>query len=171
MTVDAVCAQVRENGHGLVLVTGGEPLLQKSVARLMEDLLADGRRVILETSGTRLPDNALPLTEVPAGVSRIVDLKPPASGIPAADLDWEAIATLNAEDELKLVLAGREDYEWGRQLVRQGKLPWGVRVSFSPAQGLLEPRALAEWILADKLPVCFQIQLHKVVWPDVERGV
>ncbi len=172
LTVAEVLDEVAANGHRLVLVTGGEPLLQPAVADLLRALLDQGRPVMLETSGTRLPPNALPLQEVPAGVCRVVDVKPPASGIPEDAMDWEGIAALGPVDEIKLVLAGREDYEWARDLVRTGRrLPAGVRVSFSPAQGLLEPRDLAGWILADKLPVCFQIQLHKVIWPDVERGV
>ncbi len=165
-------AQVKENGHATVLVTGGEPLLQHAVGDLMTALLADGRRVLLETSGTVMPTNSLLLGEVPAGVHRIVDLKPPASGIAADQIDWAGIRGLGPDDEIKIVCAERGDYEWARQLVKdKALLPSGVRVVLSPVQEGLSARELAEWILADALEVCFQIQLHKVVWPDVERGV
>jgi len=171
-TVADVVAEVRSNGLGLVLVTGGEPLLQPAVRDLMIALQADGRRVLLETSGTRLPVNALPLTEVPKGVHRVVDIKAPGSGIPAAETDWEGIGRLGDEDELKIVCADRDDYVWARDLVQAGdKLPAGVRVALSPVQDDLPARDLAAWILTDKLPVCLQIQLHKAIWPDVERGV
>lgn len=172
MSIDEIMAEVHSQGHRTVLVTGGEPLLQKGVKDLMLALLADQRRVLLETSGAGLPANAVPLSEVPAGVHRVVDIKPPGSGIPTETIDWTGIATLGDDDEIKIVCAGREDYDWARDLVRQEKrLPKGVRVAFSPVQGGLEPRDLAGWILADKLDVCFQLQLHKVVWPDIERGV
>ena len=160
------------NGHHTVLVTGGEPLVQIAVGDLLAALLADDYRVLLETSGTTLPSNSLALGEVPAGVYRIVDIKPPASGIAADLIDWEGIGRLGPGDELKIVCANRTDYEWARELVRSGaKMPSAVRVALSPVQDTLPARQLAEWILADGLEVCFQIQLHKVLWPDVERGV
>jgi len=172
MTVDAVMAIVRENGFRNVLVTGGEPLLQRDLLPLLRALLADDRQVLLETSGTLGPANLIPLSEVPAAVHKVVDLKAPGSAIKADEIDWRGIAELGSHDELKIVCADRADYEWGRDLVRASeRLPAGVRVGFSPAQGELAPRDLAEWILADKLDVVFQIQLHKAVWPNVERGV
>lgn len=172
MTVDRVVERVREAGFATVLVTGGEPLLQPEVRDLMAALLEDGRRVLLETSGALGHDKLLPLSEVPAGVHRIVDVKAPGSGIPAALIDWAGIAELGPEDELKFVLAGREDYEWAREIVRrEGHLPKDPTVSFSPVEATLPGRDLAEWILADGLDVRFQIQLHRAVWPDVDRGV
>lgn len=171
-SVDDVLARVRELGPRTVLVTGGEPLLQPAVADLLRALLADGRDVLLETSGTLAPRSALPLRDVPAGVHRIVDLKAPGSGLAAGVIDWAGIAALGPGDELKAVLADRRDYEWARDLVRErGRLPAGVPVSFSPVQGGLTPADLAGWILEDGLEVRFQLQLHKVVWPGVERGV
>jgi 7-carboxy-7-deazaguanine synthase len=172
LAIEQVMDEVRKNGFRTVLVTGGEPLLQRGVLDLLAALLADGRRVLLETSGTRMAGNAARLAEVPAGVHRVVDIKPPGSGIDTALVDWEGIAALGAEDEIKIVCAGRDDYLWARELVVGGeRLPAGVRVAFSPVQEQLPARDLAEWILADKLDVCFQIQLHRAVWPDVERGV
>lgn len=172
LAVADVLARVRELGPRAVLVTGGEPLLQPAVKDLLRSLLDDGRDVLLETSGTLGPRAAVPLREVPAGVHRIVDLKAPGSGLGPEVIDWPGIAALGPGDELKAVLADRRDYEWARDLVREpGRLPAGVPVSFSPVQDGLAPAELAAWILADGLEVRFQLQLHKVVWPGVERGV
>jgi 7-carboxy-7-deazaguanine synthase len=172
LTVDAVLARVRGHGLRTVLVTGGEPLLQPAVTELLAALLVDGLTVLLETSGTIGPRTLVPLQEVPAGVHRIVDLKAPGSGLGAEILDWAGIARLGPGDELKAVLADRRDYEWARDLVRTpGRLPAGVPVSFSPVQDGLSPAELAGWILDDALEVRFQLQIHKVVWPGVARGV
>lgn len=171
-SVAEVLARVRELGPRTVLVTGGEPLLQPAVTGLLRALLDDGRDVLLETSGTVAPRSAVPLRDVPAGVHRIVDLKAPGSKLAPGVIDWAGIAELGPGDELKAVLADRRDYEWARDLVREpGRLPAGVPVSFSPVQDGLAPADLAAWILEDGLEVRFQMQLHKVVWPGVERGV
>jgi len=187
LAVDEVRSRVRGHGLPMVLVTGGEPLLQPAVIDLLAALLDDGLTVLLETSGTLClptagprtidprtpgPRTLVPLHEVPAGVHRIVDLKAPGSGLGAELLDWVGIARLGPGDELKAVLADRRDYEWARDLVRTpGRLPAGVPVSFSPVQDGLSPAELAGWILDDALAVRFQLQLHKVVWPGVARGV
>ena len=172
MGVDEVAAEVAAHGLATVLVTGGEPLLQPAVVDLMRALLADGRTVLLETSGTTGPRSLVPLRDVPRGVHRIVDLKAPGSGLAGDVIDWAGIGGLGAGDELKAVLADRRDSEWARDLVRApGRLPAGVAVSFSPVQDGLAPAELAGWILEDGLDVRFQLQLHKVVWPGVERGV
>ena len=169
MTLPDVLARVVELGANRVLVTGGEPLLQQACPDLLRALLADGHEVMLETSGTL---GALPLTAVPDDVRRIVDVKTPASGIPAAQVDWRGLMSLGPRDELKFVCCDRADYDWARDLVRGGKkLPAEVPVAFSPAEGLLEPVELAEWIIADKLDVSFRIQLHKVLWPGRARGI
>jgi 7-carboxy-7-deazaguanine synthase len=172
MAVAEILAEVAANGFSTVLVTGGEPLLQAGVVELLKALAADGRTILLETSGALGHDKLVPLAEVPAGVHRIVDLKAPGSGISGDLIDWDGIAGLGAGDEIKIVCAGRSDYEWGRDLVRAGgRFPAGVAVTFSPVQPDLPPRDLAEWILADRLDAFFQIQLHRAVWPDTDRGV
>ncbi len=172
LTTTDIVEEVRGHGFATVLVTGGEPLLQGEVVDLMRSLLDDGRTVLLETSGTLGHEKLVPLREVPDGVHRIVDLKAPGSGIDAALIDWEGISFLGTGDEVKIVCADRKDYEWGRDLVRAGgRIPGTVEVTFSPVQPDLRPRDLAEWILADKLDACFQIQLHRAVWPDSDRGV
>jgi len=171
LSVDDVRRIVNEHGLSTVLVTGGEPLLQRAVGELLAGLMDDGRRVLLETSGTVLPSTALGLSEVPVGVHRIVDIKAPGSGIPAEQIDWDGIAALGAGDELKIVCAHREDFEWSAALVASDRLPDAATVSLSAVQGSLEARELAEWIVNERLDVCFQIQLHRAVWPDLERGV
>ena len=172
LSVDEILDAVDGHGFGAVLVTGGEPLLQSEVADLMTALLTAGRTVLLETSGTLGPVNALPLDRVPVGVHRIVDIKAPGSGIDPELIDWAGIAGLGALDELKIVCGDRADYEWARDLVQEsGRLPAGVRVALSPVQDTLAARQLAEWILEDGLDIYFQLQLHRILWPEIERGV
>jgi len=172
MSVQAVVDAVADEGHRTVLVTGGEPLLQKDLAPFLTALIDDHRQVLLETSGTLGPSNMLTLADVPANVHKVVDVKAPGSAIDPSEIDWVGLSQLSDRDEIKIVCADRTDYEWGRDLVQSAEqLPAGVRIAFSAVQGELEGRDLAGWILADKLDVVFQIQLHRAVWPDVERGV
>lgn len=171
MSVDEVLAVVVDHGFPTVLVTGGEPLLQKDVVPLMERLLAAGCEVLLETSGTRGPVSAVPLDAVPAGVHRVVDLKAPGSGIDPGCIDWDAIARLGERDEVKIVCRDRADYDWALGHLRAGRVPAGVRTGFSPVFGQIDPARLAEWVLADRLDAVVQVQLHRVLWPDRERGV
>ncbi len=119
-----------------------------------------------------MPDSALPLADVPAGVHRIVDIKAPGSGIAADLIDRQGLASLNGDDEIKLVLAGRDDYQWAKKMITEDKM-WAsdVTVSMSGVHPDLDPRDLAAWILEDGLDVRFQIQLHKAVWPELDRGV
>jgi 7-carboxy-7-deazaguanine synthase len=168
LAVAAIGERVRAIGFTTVLITGGEPLLQPEVCDLMVTLLADGRRVVLETSGTT---GTVGLDRVPAGVMRVVDLKTPGSGLAPDTIDWTGIATLGPEDELKAVCCDREDYLWVRDLVRGKGLPAGVPLTLSPAHGELAPRRLAEWVLADRLDVRVQVQLHRILWPEAEGGV
>jgi 7-carboxy-7-deazaguanine synthase len=168
LDVADVVGRVRALDTDLVLVTGGEPLLQDDGSELMQALLDDGRDVVLETSGTV---GARPLSGVPAGVRRIVDVKTPGSGIPESEIDWTGIASLGADDELKFVCCDRRDYEWSRDLILGDGLPAGPLRTISPVHDRLDPRELADWIVGDALNVRFQVQLHKVVWPDRDRGV
>jgi 7-carboxy-7-deazaguanine synthase len=172
LSVPEIMEQIDHHGFSTVLVTGGEPLLQAEVLELLAACLESGRTVLLETSGALGHDKLLPLDRVPSGVHRIVDLKAPGSGIGSELIDWEGIAGLGTGDEIKIVCADRNDYEWGRDLVRaDSRIPAETTVTFSPVQDSLRPSDLAEWILDDGLDVCFQIQLHRAVWPDAERGV
>ncbi len=159
-TIDSVLAEVRRHPARQVCVTGGEPLSQKDCLPLLTALCDAGYDVSLETSG------ALDISGVDPRVSRIMDLKAPGSG----EVDknrWENLACLTRRDELKIVLASREDYEWAREQVRSHDLPSRCPVLFSPAQGALAPTQLAEWILEDGLDVRFQMQLHKLLWGNM----
>ncbi len=177
LEVAEIMAEIAASGHPVLLVTGGEPLLQPEVVGLMRAGLAAGLQVVLETSGTT--GTRVPLDAVPAGVCRVVDVKTPGSGIAAQQVDWDGLGCLTPDDEIKLVITGAEDYAWARDLVTTGievdghhhRLPANVPVTFSPGWGALPLRDLAGWILRDRLPVRFQVQLHKVVWPEAERGV
>lgn len=149
----------------MVEVTGGEPLLQPGVYPLMEQLLAKGLTVLLETSG------AIDVRLVPPAVHKIVDMKTPSSG-EADRNDYRVFDSMNGNDELKFVIGSREDYEWSKALVESHGLatkPFGLL--FSTVFTRLEPRALAEWVIADRLPVRFQLQQHKYVWLPDARGV
>jgi 7-carboxy-7-deazaguanine synthase len=165
MTIDEVLRRVRELGAPLVEITGGEPLLQPGVYPLMEALLAANLGVLLETSG------AIDVRLVPKGVHKIVDLKTPSSGECDRN-DYRVLDSMAAEDELKFVVGTRDDYEWSVRMIRERQLlgrPFGIL--FSAVFGQLDPRTLAEWIIADKLPVRFQLQMHKYVWSPDARGV
>ena len=155
-----ILAEVAQHGVQHVCVTGGEPLAQPACLQLLCELSDTGYSVSLETSG------ALDISGVDARVSRIVDLKAPGSG----ELNrnrWQNLALLNAADELKFVLKDRTDYEWARRLIVEQRLADLCRVLISPVAGELSATTLAEWILADRLPVRFQLQLHKVLWGNM----
>ncbi len=144
-----------------VCVTGGEPLAQKNCLPLLVALCDAGYSVSLETSG------ALDIGDVDPRVARIVDLKAPDSG-EAAKNRWENLDLLTPGDELKFVLASREDYDWAVSACRQRRLFERCPVLFSPVQGQLDPAQLAQWILDDRLPVRFQLQLHKLLWDNAK---
>jgi 7-carboxy-7-deazaguanine synthase len=165
LLVTEVVRRVRALGAALVEVTGGEPLLQPGVYPLLEQLLAAGLTVLLETSG------AIDVRLVPVAVHKIVDLKTPSSGECDRN-DMRVLESMTERDELKFVIGSREDYEWAKGLLRTPALaarPYGLL--FSCVHGQLPHKTLAEWILADGLPVRFQLQQHKVVWGPDARGV
>ena len=157
VTLNSILTRVAEYGVATVCVTGGEPLAQKNCPTLLTALCDAGYSVSLETSG------ALDISAVDPRVSRIVDIKPPESGEEARNR-WENIAHLTSHDEIKFVLANRADYEWAREVIRSQGLAQVCPVLFSPVQAELPPAQLAEWILADRLPVRMQVQLHKLLW-------
>jgi 7-carboxy-7-deazaguanine synthase len=148
-------------GHGVqhVCVTGGEPLAQKRCLALLEALCEAGYRVSLETSG------AIDVSAVDARVSRVLDIKTPGSGECARNL-WRNLDCLGTHDQIKFVICDRADYDWAVQQLRERDLGRLCTVWFSPSQGQLDARQLADWIVADRLPVRFQIQLHKALWGD-----
>ena len=165
MAVGDVVERVKALGSPRVEVTGGEPLLQPGVYPLMEALLAEGLVVLLETSG------AIDVRLVPPAVHKIVDVKCPGSGESDRN-DWRSLESMTARDELKFVLACREDYEWAKACIAERGLDRGqAGLLFSTVHGELSPTDLAEWIIADRLPVRFQLQQHKVLWAPDARGV
>jgi 7-carboxy-7-deazaguanine synthase len=149
----------------LVELTGGEPLLQPGALPLMRELADAGRTVLLETSGER------DISAVDPRVHRIVDFKAPGSGESAGNR-WDNVQYLTKRDEVKLVLKDRADYEWACTIIREHRLHERAReVLISPVHGAVDPKELVKWMLDDRLPVRFQLQLHKVVWGAETQGV
>jgi len=165
MSVDEVVADVEARGCPVVEVTGGEPLLQADVYPLMQRLLAAGKTVLIETGGHRS------IAQVPAGVVRIMDIKCPGSGESERN-DWSNLALLVPSDEVKFVIADRVDYEFARDIaVRERLIDRVAAVLFSPVHGELDAKQLAEWVIADRLEVRVQLQMHKYIWSPETRGV
>jgi len=165
MTVDEVVAAVDRHGCPLVEITGGEPLLQDDVYPLMERLLEQGRTVMLETGGHR------PITRVPRGVVKIVDVKCPGSG-EAARNEWSNLDALAPHDEVKFVIKDRADYDFAREVIaRYGLASRASAVLLSPVHGVMDPRTLSEWMLADRVQARLQLQIHKFIWHPSTRGV
>ena len=157
--IDEILAEVGKHGVRHVCVTGGEPLAQKRCLALLQKLCDAGYEVSLETSG------ALDIGGVDPRVSRVVDLKTPGSKEMARNR-LENLPLLTPRDQLKFVICDRADYDWARAMLEEHRLAERCEVLFSPSHGQVEPHELAEWILADKLPVRYQLQLHKVLWGD-----
>jgi 7-carboxy-7-deazaguanine synthase len=151
---------VAHYGTRYVCVTGGEPLAQRACLTLLRGLADAGHRVSLETSG------AMPIEAVDARVVRVVDVKTPGSG-EAARNRYDQLELLRAEEQVKFVICDRADYEWSRTLLTRLALAERCQVLFSPSHGQLPASALADWVLEDRLPVRFQIQLHKYLWGNV----
>jgi 7-carboxy-7-deazaguanine synthase len=164
-TVEDVVVEVNRYMCPLVEVTGGEPLLQDDVYPLMAALVAHGHTVMLETGGH------LSTARVPHEVVKIVDVKCPGSGESAKN-HWPNLETLLPHDEVKFVVRDREDYEFARDVVARHRLASRcAAVLVSPVHGVMDPGVLSAWVLADRLPVRVQLQLHKLIWPGVARGV
>ena len=158
-SLDALVAEARASGARHVCVTGGEPLAQKPCLVLLARLCDEGLLVSLETSG------AIDASAVDARVVRVIDIKTPGSGESHRNLDLDT-QHLRSSDLLKFVICDRNDYEWSCKLVRSQRLDAQCPVLFSPSYQQLPAAQLADWILADRLPVRFQVQLHKVLWGD-----
>jgi len=164
-TLEEIVAAVAEFRCPLVEITGGEPLLQKNVLPLMTMLADAGHTVLLETSG------AHDISKVDPRVHRIMDLKTPGSSEGDRNL-FSNIEHLTERDEVKFVIGSREDYDWSREKLERYRLNERCRaVLFSPIFGRIDPREIVEWILADRLPVRFQLQMHKFIWTPTQRGV
>ncbi len=157
--IDGILAEVASHGVRHVCVTGGEPLAQKRCLELLRRLCDAGYRVSLETSG------AIDVADVDPRVSRVVDIKTPGS----AEVErnrWENLPLLTAHDQIKFVICSRDDYDWARGIVAEHRLSERCDVLFSPSKSDVSARDLADWIVQDRLPVKFQMQLHKLLWND-----
>ncbi len=157
MTLDVILAEVARYAPRYVCVTGGEPLAQKNCHLLLRALCDAGYEVSLETGG------ALDVSGVDARVMKVLDIKTPASGEVEKNL-WSNLEHLDLHDEIKFVLCSEADYQWAKQVLQERELTKRCAVLFSPAQGQLAPKDVAEWMLRDRLPVRLQVQLHKLLW-------
>ena len=157
--IDAILDDVASHGVRHVCVTGGEPLAQKRCIGLLARLCDAGYEVSLETSG------AIDISNVDTRVARVLDIKTPGSGEVARNR-WDNLAHLTRNDQIKFVICDRSDYDWAVAVLRERKLEAICDVLFSPSHTAVTPRELADWIVADRLPVRFQMQLHKLLWND-----
>jgi 7-carboxy-7-deazaguanine synthase len=170
MSLDEIVARVTDIGTNLVEVTGGEPLIHRNAFVLTRRLLDAGFTVLVETSG------AIDVAPLDPRAHRIMDLKCPGSGESARNL-WSNLDHLTDRDEIKFVIASRADYEWARDVIRERGLDTRVAngtlraLLFSPVWESMDFRELAEWVLEDRLPVRYQIQLHKIIWGANVHGV
>jgi 7-carboxy-7-deazaguanine synthase len=162
MTVEEIIEEVEKYNCDLVELTGGEPLLQPDINELAARLANDGHEVLIETGGHR------DISQLDPRVIRIMDLKCPASGECDKNL-WANIDWLRPVDEVKFVIADRNDYEWAAGVIRERGLEGRVRILLSTAFGMIEPSQVVEWMLADNLRARFQLQLHKHIWPPDAR--
>jgi 7-carboxy-7-deazaguanine synthase len=160
-SIDAILAEVASHGARHVCVTGGEPLAQKRCIALLEQLCDAGYSVSLETSG------ALDVSAVDARVHRVIDLKTPGSGELARNR-WENLALLTPQDQIKFVVCDRADFDWAIACVREHALHERCEVLISPSFSQVQPGDLAEWLLAERLPIRFQMQLHKQLWGEAQ---
>lgn len=161
MDINAILDQVKQYPTLYVTVTGGEPLAQPACIELMSKLADQGYQVSLETSG------ALDVSKVDPRVIKVMDLKTPSSGELSKNL-YQNIDHLTANDQVKFVIGSDEDYQWSKQILAEYTLADRCQILFSPVMGQQNPTELAEKILADYLPVRFQIQLHKLLWDDAQ---
>ena len=150
--------------NALIEITGGEPLLQEGVYPLMDELLAAGRTVLLETNGS------LSIARVPKEVVKIIDLKCPDSGM-AEKMDLTNLDLLAPHDEIKFVVSSKADYDWARAMMEEHRLAEKAKLILSPVIGRLAPALLAQWLMTDALPARIQLQLHTLLWPGMKRGV
>jgi 7-carboxy-7-deazaguanine synthase len=163
-SIDDIVANIRKFDCRVVEVTGGEPLAQSNAVSLLTRLCDEGYTVLLETSG------AADTSTVDPRVHIILDVKCPGSGM-MDQMHWPNVERLRPHDEVKFVIQDRVDYEWAKDIATRHQLADRCAVLFSPVFGTLDPRQLAEWVLADRLPIRFQLQMHKHIWAPDMRGV
>jgi 7-carboxy-7-deazaguanine synthase len=159
MTIEEILTAIEPHGCNLVEITGGEPLLQEEVPELSSELLRRGHTVLIETGG------ALDIRVLPPEVIKILDVKCPESGM-SEHMNWQNLQYLGPKDEIKFVINSRKDYDWAVEIMNRYQLHQKNLILFSPVYQKMPADQLAEWILEDKLPVRFQIQLHKALWGE-----
>lgn len=164
LDLDQILDRVREAGISLVELTGGEPLLQEECYLLINLLLEEGYTVLLETNGS------LTLEKLDSRVMKIVDIKCPGSGM-SEKMDFSNVNYLTGKDEVKFVISDKGDFDWAKGIIDKYGLIEKCKVLISPVLSRLEAKEVAGWILEERLPVRLQLQLHKVIWPDLDRGI
>ena len=164
MTVNEILNDIKKYDCNLVEVTGGEPLVQKGCIDLLKELVNLNYKILLETSGS------LTIKNVPKEVTNIIDFKCPSSKMEKKNL-WDNIDYIKPSDEVKFIIENREDYEWSKNIIKKFNLTEKCNILLSPSYRKIEPKKITKWILSDNLNVRFQIQLHKEIWDDKERGV
>ncbi len=163
MSVNEIVNKIKGYNCKNVCITGGEPLLQRNVHKLITILKTKSYKIFVETNG------AMNIDLLPGNIIRIMDVKCPDSGL-NKEMDWRNLERLRGDDEVKFVLSSKKDYEWAKRIVRKHNLPDKTKVLFGSAYGKLKPKSLAGWILKDRLNVRLQLQLHRIIWPDKTRG-
>lgn len=164
LSLNQVVDRVKQSGISLVELTGGEPLLQEECYGLMNRLLKEGYTALLETNGS------LSLEAVDQRVVKIMDMKCPGSGM-SEQMNFSNLDCLDGKDEVKFVVGDRVDFDWAKGIMHAYRLVEKCKVLISPILSQLQPRELAGWILHERMPVRLQVQLHKLIWPDLKRGV
>lgn len=164
MSLDEIADEVGRLGTPLVLLTGGEPMLQREIVALAERLLGDGKKVMIETSG------AHPVDVLPPEVIRVVDIKTPGSG-EGHRVRWDVLEGLRPQDAIKFVVCDEADYRWAVEAIRSRDLAARAEVLISPVHGQLDARAVVGWMLRDRVPARLNLQIHKYLWGEETRGV
>tara|TARA_Y100000588_G_C14086586_1_gene852536 strand:- start:228 stop:722 length:495 start_codon:yes stop_codon:yes gene_type:complete len=164
MSINEILKDIKKYSCNLVEVTGGEPLFQKECIPLLKELVKSDYKVLLETSGS------LSIKNVPKKVINIIDFKCPSSNMMKKNL-WENINYLKKKDEVKFVIEDVNDYKWAKEKIIQYNLLEKCNILMSPSYNKIKPKQITKWILNDNLDIRFQIQLHKEIWGNVERGV
>ena len=164
ISVNEILSTIKGYGCKNVCITGGEPLLQTNVTKLINLLKKNYYKIFVETGGSINRD------KLPKAVTRIMDIKCPDSGMDKK-MDWGNIERLKHKDEAKLIISSKKDYEWAKRIIKKYKLIDRTQILFGVAYGKMKPKTLAGWILKDNLDVRFQLQLQKYIWPDKTKGV
>ncbi len=164
MSVSEILSTIKGYNCKNVCITGGEPLLQSSIIKLIDLLKTSHYKIFVETGGS------INIDMLPKAVTRIMDIKCPDSGMDK-EIDWDNIDRLKSSDEVKFIISSKKDYEWAKRITRKYKLTGRAQILFGVAYGRMKPKTLAGWILKDNLEVRFQLQLQKYIWPNKVRGV